>query len=297
MRYARSTPSSRAVGLVVLALVLSGCATTEESPDPRPGAEGQVLDLDRGPRLDIDFRHDWQDIDRNAKGELDPEQVAAWVVERRNAVHRCLRHQPQAIGQAMEILEEILSKVSDSSRDRYLLAQCVFAEAAYWFRQADGCAWEMNRLLFERTAHPDEGGGRLTDEEVDQKVAALREFFDHLLVNVNRTSQRALNLFTVYYRQRPDDRSVYDYLWKLHFFMQNFAEAQRWLDLVIREMDLAGVPEHDPLRQDYVALRREILDRITEQRLGQFSPVKPTIRDRMRVGAASTTRSPSAGQN
>lgn len=288
MTYAGSTMSSRSLA-AVLALVLCGCGSTEETPE-QPALDGPAIVIDRRkePRLDVDFEHEWKDIDRDSKGELDAEEVAAWVVERRNAVQRCLRMEPQAVGQAMEILEEILSKVSDSSRDRYLLAQCVFSEAAYWFRLADGYAWEMNRLQYQRTAHPDEGGRQLTDDEVKDKIAELREIFDLLLVNVNRSSQRGLNLFTVYRQQRPDDKSVYDYIWKLYFFSQNFPEAQRWLDLVLHEMNMAGVPEQDPLRQDYVALRREILDRITEQRLGQFTPVKPTVRDRMRVSEAGT---------
>ncbi len=272
----------------LLALLVCGCGSTEEKPDPNPAPDGPaiVLPRDKEPRIELDFDLEWSDIDRNAKGELDPEEVATWVVERRNAVQRCLRMEPQAMGQAMELLEEIVSKVGDSSRDRYLLAQCVFAEAAYWWRLADGYAWEMNRLELDRKARDDEGGRALSDDEVKAKVAELRRTFDLLLVNVNKTSQRALNLFAVYRQQRPDDKGVYDYLWKLHFYSQNFVEAQRWLDQVISEMDLAGVPENDPLRQDYVALRREIVDRITEERLGQFQPVKPTVRDRMRVGGA-----------
>src|SRR5690606_15726352 len=136
---------------------------------------------------------EWSDIERSSRGELDPEQVAAWVVERRNAVQRCLRSEPQAVGQAMELLEQILSRVSDSSRDRYLLAQCVFAEAAYWFQLADSFAWEINRLQLDRTAHESDGGGRLTDEEVAAKVAELRRTFDLLLINVNKTSSRGLS--------------------------------------------------------------------------------------------------------
>jgi hypothetical protein len=284
MRYAAT--------LAVLALVLGGCSSSEDEPERTPTPDGPAIVLPREnePRLEISFSRQWSDIDRNEKGELDPEQVAEWVVERRNAVQRCMRNVPQAVGQAMEILDEIVSRVSDSSRDRYLLAQCVFAEAAYWWRLADGYAWEMNRLELDRTARDDEGGHKLTDDEVKAKIAELRGVFDLLLVNVNKSAQRALNLFTVYRQQRPDDKSVYDFMWKLHFYLQNFVEAQRWLDLVLTELDLAGVPEHDPLRQDYRALRLEIVDRITEQRLGNFQPVKPTVRDRMRVGAASTQR-------
>lgn len=274
----------------LIALILCGCGSTEEAPDPGPTSDEPAIVLDRSkePRIDVEFEHEWKEIDRNSKGELDPEQVAEWVVERRNAVQRCLRVEPQAVGQAMEILEQIISKVSDSSRDRYLLAQCVFAEAAYWWRLADGYAWEMNRLQLDRTAHASEGGHKLTDDEVKEKIADLRRTFDLLLVNVNKSSNRALSLFTVYRQQRPDDRSVYDYIWKLHFFAQNFVEAQRWLDLVLHEMDMAGVPQQDPLRQDYAALRLEIVDRITEQRLGQFQPIKPTVRDRMRLNEAGT---------
>lgn len=279
-----------AVTLTLAALALGGCASNQPTEDELPTVDGPAVVLPPGPRLPTDFQVQWEDIDRDKRtGERDPEQVARWVTERRYMVQRCLRNEPtQAIRQAIELLEEILSKVPDSSRDRYLLAQCMFFEASYWFRLADSYAWEMGRLELERTAHQSDGGGRLTDEQVAAKVAELRPTFDLLLVNLNRAGARSLSLFTSYRQQRADDKSVYDYIWKLHFYQQNYLEAQRWLDQVLHEMDMAGIPERDPLRLDYNELRREIAERVTEQRLGQFQPVKPFVRDRMRVSEAGT---------
>ncbi|MCO5169895.1 MAG: hypothetical protein M9894_26455 [Planctomycetes bacterium] len=279
-----------AVTLTLAALALGGCASSEPTEDELPKVDEPAVVLPPGPRLKFDFELEWSDIDRERRtGARDPEQVARWVTERRNAVQQCLRNEPtQAVRQAIELLEEILSKVPDSSRDRYLLAQCMFFEASYWFRLADSYAWEMNRLELDRTAHQSDGGRALSDEEVAAKVAELRKVFDLLLVNLNRSAGRSLSLFASYRQQRADDKSVYDYLWKLHFYLQNYVEAQRWLDQVLHEMDLAGIPERDPLRQDYRELRKEILERVTEQRLGQFQPVKPFVRDRMRLSEAGT---------
>lgn len=268
--------------LVALALGLAGCNSTEKPPE-RPA--GMYIDRSQEKRLDFDFKVEWDDIERNDRGDLDPEEVARWVIERRNAVETCLKQSPQSIGQAMEILEEMVARVPDSSRDRYSLAQCVFSEAAYWFRFADSYAWEMNRLQAERTAHQSEGGGVLTEDEVKAKVADLRRKFDLMLTNLNDRAKRALSLFLVYRQQRPDDKSVYDYIFKCNFFLQNYEEARRWLELVLHEMDQAGIPRQDPLRQDYTLLLAEVKEQMADARLeGGFRKVEPTIRDRLRVG-------------
>lgn len=273
--------------LLAAALALAGCGSGEKEPDrpETPTGPKLVIPRDNEPRMTPDFDLEWEDIDRNDRGDLDPEEVARWVIERRNFVEACLKQSPQAIGQAMQVLEEVVAKVPDSSRDRYTLAQCVFSEAAYWFRFADSYAWEMNRLRVDRTAHRDEGGHALSEEEVEAKVADLRKKFDLMLVNLEERSKRALALFTVYRQQRPDDKSVYDYLFKCHFFLQNYEEARRWLELVLHEMNAAGIPPHDPVRQDYTLLLAEVKDQMADARIqGGFRKVEPTIRDRLRVG-------------
>lgn len=268
----------------LLALALAGCGSTEETPEGPRGPQGPrgpvSIDYSTERRIETDFSLDWDDIERNERGELDPEQVAQWVVERHNAVERCLREQPQVVGQAKELLEEILSKVPDDSKDRFLLAQCVFSEAAYFFRLADGAGWEISRLREDRTARQEEGGHPLSDEEIEARVTTLRLWLEAYVEQLNATAHKALSHFTLYWNQRPDDKRVYDYLWKLHFFLQDYVEAKRWLDKVIYEMDAAGVPENEPVREDYVALRGVIAEAIAEQRTGGFQPILPRSRAR-----------------
>jgi hypothetical protein len=143
----------------------------------------------------------------------------------------------------------------------------------------------MNRLKVDRTAHESQGGHKLTDEEVEAQVADLRKKFDLMLVKLNERSKRALSLFLVYRQQRPDDKSVYDYIFKCNFFLQNYDEARRWLEYVLHEMDMAGIPRQDPLRHDYELLLAEVKEQMADRKLeGGFRKVEPTIRDRLRVG-------------
>jgi hypothetical protein len=268
-------------------LALTGCESTPEKQpvDPNAGPRA-VISWDHEPVIETDFQHEWDEIDKNDRGVRDTEQVAMWVTERRNAVDLCLRAEPvPAVHQAVGLLEQILARVPDSSRDRFMLAQCTFAEAAHWYRLADGEAWEMNRLETERTAPREQGGGALTDEEVKAQIATIRVDFDLLLDELNKTASRSLTLFTTYRQVRPDDKRVYDYVWKLYFFLQNFPEALRWLDFVLAEMDSAGVPREEPLRQDYQMLRKEILDRMMDAQTtgGGFRPVQPLVRNRIMV--------------
>ena len=271
----------------LLTLGLAGCESTpEEVPaDPNAGRSA-LLDHSKEPVIETDFQLEWDDIDKNASGIRDTEEVAMWVTERRNAVNACLRAEPiPAMHQAVGLLEQILARVPDSSKDRFMLAQCTFSEAAHWYRQTDGLAWEMNRLELERTAPTQEGGGALTEEEVKARVADIRKDFDLLLDQLNQTAIRSLTLFTSYRQARPDDKRVYDYTWKLFFFLQNFPESLRWLDFVLAEMDAAGVPPEEPLRQDYQMLRKEILDRMMDAQTtpGGFRPVQPLMRGRIVV--------------
>jgi hypothetical protein len=266
-------------------LALTGCESTPDTPPPPPPTGRMaMLDWSHEPVVETDFQIEWDEIEKNDRGVRDTEQVAMWVTERRNAVDLCLRAEPvPAVHQAVGLLEQILARVPDSSRDRFMLGQCTFAESAHWYRLADGEAWEMNRLETERTAPREEGGGALTPEEVKARVADIREVFDLLLDRLNQTASRSLTLFTTYRQSRPDDKRVYDYVWKLYFFLQNFPEALRWLDFVLAEMDSAGVPAEEPLRQDYLMLRKEILDRMMDAQTNQggFRPVQPLVRNRI----------------
>jgi hypothetical protein len=271
----------------LLVALLVGCGGTEETPESRGDGRGQAIGGpgENEPRLPTDWKHVWEDIDRNDRGEPYPEQVARWVTERRNFVEKCLRNEPTpAVTQAREVLEEILSKVPDSSKDRFLLGQCLFAEARYWWGWADITAWEMARVQLDKTEPETKGGAPMTDEQVKQRVAALKRELDRLLVELDGVAPRALQTFTSYRAQRPDDKRVLDYIWKLHFFLQNYPEARRWLDIVLQEMEAAGVPEREPLRQEYTLLREEIDEQLADRKLNgqRFQPVRPQNRDRFR---------------
>lgn len=266
-------------------LALTGCESTPDQPPPPTDTERRaILDWSHEPVIETDFQLEWDEIEKNDRGVRDTEEVAMWVTERRNAVDLCLRAEPvPAVHQAVGLLEQILARVPDSTRDRFMLAQCTFAESAHWYRQADGLAWEMNRLETERTAPREKGGGALTPDEVKAEVTDIRADFDLLLEQLNLSASRSLTLFTTYRQARPDDKRVFDYVWKLYFFLQNFPEALRWLDFVLAEMDSAGVPVEEPLRQDYMLLRKEILDRMMDAQTNQggFRPVQPLVRNRI----------------
>lgn len=272
---------------LALAALLVGCGGPEDKPDGGTG-EGRGQQVggpgEHEPRLEAEWKQEWEDIDRNDRGEPYPEQVAMWVTERRNFVEKCLRHDPPAVTQAREVLQQILDKVPDSSKDRFLLGQCLFAEARYWWGWADVTAWEMARVQLDKTEPETKGGASMTDEQVKQRVAALKRDLDKLLVELDDVGPRALQTFTSYRAQRPDDKRVLDYIWKLHFFLQNYAEARRWLDIVLQEMEAAGVPEREPLRQEYTLLRQEIDEQLADRKLNgqRFQPVRPQNRDRFK---------------
>lgn len=280
----------QAIFVCAALLALTGCESAPEHrpADPNAGPVA-MLDYAHEPIIETDFKFEWDDIDKDSRGMRDTEEVAMWVTERRNAVDACLRAEPvPAMHQAVGLLEQILARVPDSSRDRFKLGQCTFAEAAHWFRLADGESWEMNRLETQRTAPAEDGGAALTDDEVKARIAEIRKVFDLLLDRLNQTASRSLNLFTIYRQARPDDKRVFDYVWKLYFYLQNFPEALRWLDFVLAEMDSAGVPREEPLRQDYLMLRKEILDRMMDAQTNQggFRPVQPLVRSRIAVPPA-----------
>lgn len=268
----------------LLVALATGCGGTEDTPDGSGEERGRTIGGpgENEPRLETDWNQEWEDIDRNDRGEPYPEQVAMWVTERRNFVEKCLRHDPPAITQARELLEAILAKVPDSSKDRFLLGQCLFAEARYWWGWADITAWEMARVQVDKKEPDIKGGAAMSDEQVKARLAALKRDLDRFLTELDKAGPRALQCFTAYRSQRPDDKRVLDYVWKLHFFMQNYPEARRWLDIVLQEMEAAGIPEREPLRQEYTMLRAEIDDQIADRKLNgqRFQPVRPQNRDR-----------------
>ncbi|RMG06299.1 MAG: hypothetical protein D6731_26180 [Planctomycetota bacterium] len=263
-----------AIAALLASGALAGCASSGAggtAPAPHPnritvnvgGRPTQHLDLDP-------FELEWDDIEVDDTGERSATQVARWVRMRHDAALRCLRADPPDYEQAGELLQEILRRVPDSSRDRSLLAQLFFADAAYWWRTADAVAWEMERVALESTAAPN--GPPLTDEEVKQLLSEYQPYRDRANENVRKAARESLKHFELYRRLRPDDKSVLDFVWKLHFFLQDYELALRWLDYVLREMDTAGVPPQEPLRVDYETIRKDIANYLAERKLDPSRP-------------------------
>jgi hypothetical protein len=297
-----TAPDTRWLPSLVLLALLSAVAGCHSTPDPQPGQQppggggGKVAigtrdrpagledapEAEADPRIEVKLDLAWEDIDKNDRGEKNPEEVARWVTERRNAVQACLNNRPQALTQAVELLQEITTRVPDSSKDRYLLAQCYFVDALYWWRMTDVTAWELNRVKVDRTEHRsiDPAEHHMTDHEVDARVAQLKPYFEACLSQLDVSGHRALDAFMAYRQQRPDDKRVYDYLWKLYFYVQDFRAAKQWLEVVLHEMDMADEPSHDPLRQNYELMIEELKDKIVDERTGEYVPVRPIMRDR-----------------
>jgi tetratricopeptide (TPR) repeat protein len=255
------------VGLAVLALGLAGCSSTPETIRrqsdlnlPRP--EFEV-------REPLEFHRAWADVPIDDRGEPSPVELAKWVTERRNAAERALKDEPMRLMQAVEILAAVARRVPDSSFLRQRLAQSYFLGAAMWFKNADAAAFSMDYLIVNNQL-PD---GTLVETEDDKEayLKEMREFLDKSNTQVHKWAERALREFMAYRGLRPDDKTVLDSVWKLHFYLQNYDEALRWLDAVIREMDLAEVSEADPLYRNYSLVRKDMVDLIAQLRIDSSS--------------------------
>lgn len=255
-----------ALGLLV---VLAGCTTTDPDPDGKRLKREEVAWVDVSGRdsqtLEIDLDYDWDDIDIADDGTHDPYIVAKWVKERRDAVQRCLSAVPADQVQAADLLDEILKRVPGSSRDRGLLAQVTFADASYWFQTADRVGWEVERLRVERTATAN--GETLNDKDLEDLVESYTPYLETANKKCQASARRSLGQWDLYRKLRPDDRAVADFIWKLHFYVQDYRSALAWLDLVLREMDLQETPKEEPIRRDYEEIRRSIVEYLAKLRL------------------------------
>lgn len=266
---------------VAALLALAGCQSSEETPSTSEETPTNLPSFVPPPpladRAEPDFDTDWDDV-RGLKGGERDYQIAVWVTERRNFVLEGLRVKRPRLVQAIEILNEVLDKVPDDSRDRLLLATCYFHAAAWWFKQADVVAWENARLLTERTLPRTSREAKvvvLEPEAIEKLAKEYNAYLDHANSQVRTLADAGLREFAKYRQQRPDDKVVFDYVWKLYFYLQNYTESLRWLEGVLHEMDLADVPQSDPIRQDYVAIRDSMQNELATMRMQGKAPTRP----------------------
>lgn len=253
--------------LLLTCLAAAGCS----APPPQPQRQNELTlppPLDH--REQLEFSLAYKDIERDDRGDLDPVELARWVTERRNAADRAIKETPARLLQAVEILSDVARRVPDSSFVRQRLGQCLFNGAAIWFRNADATAWSIDNLL---TTGQLPNGEQVTDDARKQQV--LQQFRDYLAKSngqVRAWSDRALQEVIAYRGMRPDDKGVLDMIWKLYFYLQNYDEALKFLDAVLREMEVAEVSDKDPLYLDYSRIRQEIVDYIAQLRIDSSKP-------------------------
>lgn len=245
--------------LAAALLWLAGCGTTEERPDDKAellGPPSQRIDLP-------DFEYQWDSIDRDERGGREPFAVARWVTERQNAVSRCLAAEPPAWEQAREVLDEVVRRIPDASRVRLQLGQLHFQISAYWFRTANRVASEIDRLNVEKT----EDGKPIDDSVVQARIAEYRPYFERARDHLHTQAALSLRHISAYRTQRPDDRSVLDLVWKLYLYLEDYDRALEYLDLVLHEFDAAEVPQEEPLRKDYVAIKKALSEFLAQRTL------------------------------
>lgn len=240
-----------------LLLVLAGCTSNGEQDDKKD--QIWLINPPKEAKLEIDdFKYEWNDIDKDRQGRRNPYQVARWVTERHDAVEACLRNSPPATTQAIALMEQILQRRPDASKDRYLLARVRFGLAAYWFKAADVVAYNMDWIAKYKKLKPNSQD--LDDEQVEKVLKAAEPWLKDANEKLRTNAKESLRHFGLYRRRRPDDKRVLDFLWKLHFYLQDYERALRWLKYLLSELDAQGVPEQDPLRKDYVHIRDRLTD-------------------------------------
>jgi len=286
----RSTPSSpgaprlRALLPVLLSAALTGCGSTPDGPGGRSDAGDSdriTVQIKEPPNQTLalePFKIDWSDIEIDDKGERDSYEVARWATERHNAVMRCLNLQPPARVQALQILEDLLSKVPNSSRDRFLLGRTRFTEAAYWFQAADAVAYNTSWVQNMKQTPPSAGSRSLTDEEVEELVAGYKPWLEYANRRLRETSGEAIKHFTLYRELRPDDKSILEFVWRLFFYQQQYDNALKWLEYLLGEMDAAEVPAEEPRRREYALIRERLRDYLVNLTLDEVDRPKDPAR-------------------
>lgn len=263
---------------------LAGCGSTDGTSEPEApdkvtvslhGPPEQTLELE-------DFEFDWEDLPVDDRGNKSAYELAVWVTERENAARRCLRADPPATTQAIRLLEEVLRRVPDSSKVRLLLAQTRFRLASYWWQATNAIHYDMAWVDYKNELPPAKGSRKLTDEEVVEFIASSTPEFERSLQQQRKHAQAALEHYLIYRSQRPDDKRVIDALWKLYYYVQDYARSLQALDYMLAEMEASEVPEEEPIRREYEAIREGIVRYLAKRRLaGRQTPAEPTRAERV----------------
>ncbi|MGE0713765.1 MAG: hypothetical protein AB7N76_11595 [Planctomycetota bacterium] len=248
----------RTLSALVCAALLVGCTSQDTPEGEQTKVTTYLKPLPNQTVEPFEFSCEWEDLPRNDKGIVNAVELAKWVTERFDKAQFLLRLEPPARVQAGELLEHILKRAPDASRPRLLLAQLRFADAAWWFLSTDAWAYQIDWLLYYKTAPEDpkgENGRRLTKEELDEAIKRAEPYVKEGNEKIRAAATVSLAHFLRYRAQRPDDKSVVDYLWKLYFYLQRYEEALEWLEYLLAEFDRQEVPESDPLRKKYEVTR------------------------------------------
>ena len=258
--------ASLAATLLAATLLPLGCSSTDGTPDDRPSYSGPY-GLDN--RIEVDFDQDWEDVEITRTGDKDPEQKAFFVTQRRNAALRCIKSDPPCLLQAIEILDEILRHVPEASEPQLLMATTQYQIAAYWFKVADVIAWNMQYINVNRRTPTDEYGRQveLDDAEVEALLDDYRPYLERANQGTRRAAEASIRHFTIYQRLHPEDMAIHEYVWRLHFFLQNYEEALTWLTAVIGRMDRQEVDRDDPTRVKHAQVKKAIEDYLANLKL------------------------------
>lgn len=255
----------------------SGPAAEPEDPDKVTvslhGPPEQTLALKS-------FEFEWDDLPTDQRGNKSAYELARWVTERENAARRCLMADPPATTQAIRLLEEVLRRVPDSSKVRLLLAQTRFRLASYWWQATNALHYDMAWVDYKNELPPAKGARKLTDEEVEEFIASSTPQFERSLEQQRKHARAALEHYLIYRSQRPDDKRVIDALWKLYYYAGDYDRSLQALDYMLAEMEASEVPEEEPIRREYEAIREGIVRYLAKRRLAGRE-AEPTRAERL----------------
>lgn len=262
--------------LAAAALLAVGCSSVDEQPD-RPSYSGPY-GLDN--RIDVEFDFTWDEIEVTRTGDKSPADKAFFVTQRKNAAMRCIKSDPPCLLQAIEILDEILRYVPEASEPQLMMATTQYQIAAYWFKVADVIAWNMQFVSVNRRTPKDEYGRevKLSDEDVEGLLGDYEPYLERANQGIRRAAEASLRHFTIYQRLHPEDKALHEYVWRLHFFLQNYREALTWLEAVIARMDRQEVPAEDPTRVKHTQVKQAIEDYLANLKLtGESGPIDKAL--------------------
>jgi hypothetical protein len=297
------------VGLV---LVLAGCAPMQSPKDePEDHRSSNAIyrnftgsDLYATIPSDLITIKD-EDVDFNGQSS-DPELIARWATERKKVIGWCLGEKiteinennaeqvvykrvwpkgdmrPQTrFDQAIAIGSKVVESVPSNSWERYRLGESLFYKGSAQYWGIDAC---MNRIgvlkarmgLSSSSPEKDEKNPAFPDES--KEIENLR-FTARILYDDMRVYQTAaLRHFTVYGKDRPMDKTVLDFMWKIHYQLGDFREAVRLMNDVLD----AGIITEDNAAK-YVSIRKAINDYLVEREINAAAP-KPDQRVDWKVG-------------